>query len=295
MSSENSKKFIRHQVGALPIIHSVLEQINLDQILSDYIKTHGNETIPASETIKLLVYNMTLGKLPLYKLEDWVTSIDYKALGYHHLDSTLFNDDRFAHALDKLYESDRASMMTEIVKSVIKVYDLDVGQVHNDSTTVKAYGQISGKTKSGLELKHGHSKDHRPDLKQLVFNLSITADGAVPIHYKSYSGNRTDDTVHIETWNTLCSTMSDPNFIYVGDSKLCTDEQLSHIVANGGRAISIIPQTWKEVSTFKELLRETTKAKKEIFRRNKPGSTDESEYFSVFLGDFFNTLAGVLG
>jgi len=67
---------------------------------------------------------------------------------------------------------------------------------------------------------------------------------------------------------------------------------LSHIVAHGGRAISIIPHTWKEVPTFMETLRHTTKAKKEILRRNKPNSTDDAEYFSAFTGDFFTEERG---
>jgi len=120
MSSKNPKKLLRRKVGALPLIHSVMERINLKQILDDYIATHGNETIPAAETLLLLVYNLAVGKSPLYELEGWVGSIDHRALGYHQLDPKLFNDDRFGRALDKLYASDRASMMTEIVKTVIE-------------------------------------------------------------------------------------------------------------------------------------------------------------------------------
>ncbi len=79
--------------------------------------------------------------------------------------------------------------------------DLDMSRLHNDSTTVKAYGKIAGTTRDGLKMANGKSKDYRPDLAQLVFSLTISSDGAVPIHYKTYPGNRTDDTTHIETWN----------------------------------------------------------------------------------------------
>jgi hypothetical protein len=68
---------------------------------------------------------------------------------------------------------------------------------------VKAYGKIPGRTKTGLKLAHGKSKDHRPDLMQTVFSLSVSSDGAVPVHYKTYSGNRTDDTTHIERASLL--------------------------------------------------------------------------------------------
>jgi transposase len=37
---------------------------------------------------------------------------------------------------------------------------------------VKAFGRMEGRTTTGFELKKGHSKDHRPDLKQLVYTLT---------------------------------------------------------------------------------------------------------------------------
>src|SRR5665811_1416542 len=64
----------------------------------------------------------------------------------------------------------------------------------------------------------------------------------------------------------------------------CTDEQLHHIVSHQGRAITMMPDTWKEVPTFMESLRHSRKAKQEIWRRLKPGSDTEMEYFSAFTG-----------
>jgi len=54
-----------------------------------------------------------------------------------------------------------------------------------------------------------------------VFSLSLSADGAVPIHHKVYSGNRTDDTTHIETWETLCQITGVRDFLYVADEPSC--------------------------------------------------------------------------
>jgi transposase len=114
-------------------------------------------------------------------------------LGYQSLAPERFTDDRFARALDRLYQTDRASLMTELVVNFCRAFELDLSRIHNDSTTVKACGAYPSKTASGFELKQGHSKDHRPDLKQLLFSLSVSADGAVPVHHKAYPGNRTDD------------------------------------------------------------------------------------------------------
>ncbi|MCP4372408.1 MAG: DUF4277 domain-containing protein [Deltaproteobacteria bacterium] len=242
--SAKSRTIKRLQVGGLPLIHAIAERMRLKDILYKYIPAHGNEEIPAVETLMLLVYNLIVGKDPLYELQEWVESIDFRCIDIGNYVEVEFNDDRFGRVLNKLYMTDRASLMTEIVVSFVKEFEIALERVSNDSTSIKAFGKYPGRTRTGLELKKGISKDHRPDLKQLVFSLSIAGDGAVPIHYKCYSGNVTDDTTHIETWNSLLKITGRPDFLYVADSKLCTDGQLSYIVDNGGRVVTIIPETW---------------------------------------------------
>jgi transposase len=290
--SAKSRTLKRLQVGGLPLIHAIAERMRLKEILYKYIPAHGNEDIPAVETLMLLVYNLILGKDPLYELQEWVESIDFRCINNEDYENVKFNDDRFGRVLNKLFLVDRASLMTELVVYFVKEFNIVLERISNDSTSLKAFGRYPSRTKTGLELKRGNSKDHRPDLKQLVFSLSIAGDGAVPIHYKCYPGNVTDDKTHIETWNTLGKITGCPDFLYVADSKLCTDEQLSYIVDQGGRVVTIIPETWNEVESFKEKLRQTKKAKDIIWRRRKPGSHDKKEYFSVFKGDYFTTKSG---
>lgn len=290
--SAKSRKLKRLQVGGLPLIHAIAARMRLKDILYKYLPAHGNEDIPAVETLMLLVYNLILGKDPLYQLQEWVESIDFRCINNQDYENVKFTDDRFGRVLNKLYMVDRASLMTELVVFFVKEFNIAVERLSNDSTSIKAFGRYPGKTRTGLELKKGNSKDHRSDLKQLVFSLSIAGDGAVPIHYKCYSGNVTDDKTHIETWNSLLKITGSPYFLYVADCKLCTDEQLSHIVDNGGRVVTIIPESWNEVESFKEKLRKTKKAKDIIWRRRKPGSNDKNEYFSSFRGNYFTTKRG---
>ena len=35
----------------------------------------------------------------------------------------------------------------------------------------------------------GHSKARRPDLKQLLYNLTVTSDGNVPVYFSTAGGN----------------------------------------------------------------------------------------------------------
>ena len=101
-----------------------------------------------------------------------------------------------------------------------------------------------------------------------------------------HSGDRTDDTTHIETWTRLNTIARKADFMYVADCKVCTSNQLGYIVSNGGRVITTVPNTWKETKTFKEELRLGKKKKKRIWRRKIPGSCGEVEYYSLFCGDY---------
>lgn len=282
--SRDAEKLKRYNISGIPLIKQVSDVLGLKSLFREYISAYGNEKASAADALMLLIWNITLGRQPLYELSAWVKDIDPSCHGMDKDTVKSFNDDRFARALDKLYSADRATLMTEIVVGMIKKVGLDVGRVHNDSTTVKTYGKIPGTTKTGLKMARGVSKDHRPDLKQLVFSLTVSSDGAVPVHYKAYPGNRTDDTTHIETWNCLKDIIGKSDFIYVADCKVCTQKNLSAIVGKGGRVITTMPDTFKEAKAFKEELLSARVEKKPILKKKIAGSS-EYEYYSIILGD----------
>jgi transposase len=291
--SEASDKLLRKRIGEIPLLQVIAQRLGLPEQLERYITPHGNEKIAAAETLLLLVFNIASGRQPLYELDQWTTQFDGRLFGKSsQLPDALFNDDRYGRALDKLYAVDRASLMTDVVVQVIRATKLELDQIHNDSTSVKTTGKMPGKTDTGLFFTHGHSKDHRPDLKQIVFSLTLSADGAVPIHYKSYPGNRTDDTTHIATWQVIRDIAGRSDFLYVADCKVCTTKQLSFIVRHGGRVVTLLPETWKEVKQFKASLRCQKKAKQRILSRPIPNMENGVEVFYRFTGHYCTDKAG---
>lgn len=292
MSSKKHLRLVRKRVGELPLLKAIETNLGFREILSKYLKPHGNETFPAVDTLLLLAFNLASGRQPLYELEEWVLNLDSRPLGYQRFGEGVFNDDRFGRALDKLYDADRASMMTDIVLNTVRATQLNLDELHNDSTTLKAFGKIPGKTNDGLYLARGHSKDHRPDLKQLMYCLTISKDGAVPVHFKTYPGNRTDDTTHIETWTQLSKIAGRTGFLYVADCKVCTDKQLHHIVHRGGRVVTIMPNNWAEAQAFKNALRMSKKRRFVVLRKPVPNDPDRVETFSCFRGDYVTNKRG---
>ena len=48
------------------------------------------------------------------------------------------------------------------------------------------YEEVDGMENRGrksLKISHGHNKDHRENLKQLLWTLTVSADHSVPMHY----------------------------------------------------------------------------------------------------------------
>jgi transposase len=134
-------------------------------------------------------------------------------------------------------------------------------ELHNDSTTVSFYGRYEGAGQQGMcrgrvvhAITWGHSKAHRPDLKQLLYNLTVSADGAVPVHFFTGNGNLTDDRTHRATWELLRSLKGTPDFLYVADSKLATEENMRYIAREHGRFITVLPETRTESKDFRKLV-----------------------------------------
>ena len=142
-----TEKLIRQKVAGLPLLMDIIERMELRRILVEAMGEHGNETFPAVDTLILLILNLALGKQPLYELEQWVQSVDLRCLGYKDSLKGRFNDDRFGRALDKLYNVDRASLMTRLVTEVVKTFELQMDRIHNDSTSLKACGRYPGKNR----------------------------------------------------------------------------------------------------------------------------------------------------
>src|SRR5680860_1283551 len=131
-------------------------------------------------------------------------------------------------------------------------------------------------------ITHGHSKDHRPDLKQLVWILTVSADGAVPITYRLADGNTSDDPTHVPTWDELVNLLGRSDFLYVADSKLASTTSMGHIDARGGRFVTVLPRTRREDKWFRDWAQTHTPDWVEAFRTPGPRAGEPDQVYSTF-------------
>src|SRR5690606_38193951 len=102
------------------------------------------------------------------------------------------------------------NLIMDVVTYVVKEFDLRLDELHNDSTTVTLHGDYPAAQQERFVLGQrvpaitwGHNKDHRADLKQLLYILTVSDDGGVPVYFQAASGNVVDDKTHQETWRLM--------------------------------------------------------------------------------------------
>lgn len=268
-------------LGALPVINHFLDRLRLDVPWARYVPhTDRRFGVAPATVLGVLLRNLLVQRAPVYGLQEWAAPLEpaQLRLGPHELPR--LNDDRLGRALDRLFEADRASLLTEGVVQAVREFQVDLDQLHNDSTTVTFSGQYAtarGEPRRGrptLAITQGYNKDHRPDLKRLLWILTVSADGTVPVHFRACDGNTTDDQTHISTWETLRRLVGHPAFLYVADSKLCTRPALTHLAEGGGRFLTVLPRTRREDAWFRDWVQSHRPDWVEAQRRPHPRRAD---------------------
>jgi transposase len=253
-----------YRVAALPVLEGVLGRLRLEAFLRDHLPPEDRRSrVSTAIGLMVLLKNLLLSREPLYGIGEWAARHAPEWLGLTPTQLPSLNDDRVGRCLDRLFDADIPSLTLAVVAHAVREFAVDLDELHNDSTTVTFHGDYEAadqqrtlRGKLRLAITHGHNKDHRPDLKQLLYILTVSRDGAVPVHFRVDNGNATDDRSHIATWKTLCELTGRRDFLYVADCKLATAENMAHIHQQGGRFLTILPRTRGEDASFRAAIRE---------------------------------------
>lgn len=246
-------------LGALPIVNHFLLRLQIEALLGRRLPPPDPRIkVPPASVLMVLLRSLILSKAPLYSVSEWAASMPPAALDLTGEQAAALNDDRIGRALDELFASDRVALLTDFVLRMAPEFQVRLDELHNDSTSLTFQGDYKNADGSKVDdiptrhITYGHNKDFRPDLKQLLWILTVSSDGAVPVHFKVDDGNVGDPTTHIETWNILRQLVGGPKFLYVADCKLCTSDNLRYIDEQHGSFITVLPRNRKEDDWFRE-------------------------------------------
>lgn len=224
----------------------------------------------------MLLRSILIEREPIYRHEAVVQSFAPGLFGIEPAETARLCDDTLGRALDQLFLADRAALLTEVVVTMSRRFAVRLDELHNDSTTIQFAGQYRAARgrrcwdKPAPWITYGFSKDHRPDLKQLLFILTTSADGGVPVQFRCTHGNTNDSITHIESWEALRQAAGRADFLYVADSKLCSYEDMTHIDGHGGRFVTVMPRSRKEDEWFRRWIQTHEVAWEQVWDRANP-------------------------
>jgi transposase len=164
------------------------------------------------------------------------------------IDATHLNDDTLGRALDTLYAHGVTELYALIATTAAQRLGLTPSVVHLDSTSF----HVDGRYNSGEEpdehvihITQGYSRDHRPDLNQVMLDLIVEHQAGIPMLMKPLSGNTSDASdfgqvvthhiTHLQTAHGLA--------YLVADSALYSAENLQQFTQTRLKWITRVPAT----------------------------------------------------
>lgn len=254
---------LTERLGPLPIINHYLDRLGIDDLLRRFVPSGTWRTrLDPVKGILVLLRSMVVEREPIYRQAETTATFAPRCFGLKESDLPSLRDDAIGRALDRLFDADRGSLLTEVVARLPGRFEIAFDEIHNDTTTIRFAGQYfsaKGRSLRGKKapwITYGFSKDHRPDLKQLVFLLSTSEDGGVPVQFRCENGNTNDAATHLETWEALRKATGRSDFLYVADCKLCDRETMKEIDAKKGRFITVIPRSRGEDTYFRKKIQD---------------------------------------
>lgn len=243
----NIQEPMTHPVGAGPLFRQMADDIHLVPLINQMVRWDDRQThLSPGERILVLVLDVLSGKTPLYRVWERFATTDLEILVGAGRRPEDFTDDSLGRALDKLARAQPAKVFSTIALAAYAHDGITLGTGHWDSTSRSLWGDFPTAREAEPRPAYGHSKDRRPDLKQILMTLFVNREG-VPLFGTVESGNQSDKTLNGAMIDRLTEAL-DPTqlagLIYVADSALVTGPNLARLATHAIRFISRCPETF---------------------------------------------------
>ncbi len=255
--------------GRAVFLAGVFDALHVPGIVDQALRagTGRRPKIPYGVLAKLMLINICDQHHPLYRLSEYYESKDLERLTRYSIDSEALEDHRFGQFLDRFFQCNPRAVFQTVALSAFVKYGLSIRTLNYDTTSKVMWGQYEcgdGQL-SAVYVTFGHSKDHRPDKKQLKIGIG-TSDGAIA-DARVLNGNLDDKTYNnmvlddVETI-LLQHAVSKDTFYYIADAAFFTQKNVEKAVEKRLRFITRVPET---VALTKNLI-EAAWAQESVYR-----------------------------
>ena len=220
------ESFLSHAVGAAPLVAALCRDLGIPQLIDQEATWDEDRSIlsPGERIMALIINLLCEERRPLYKVHDAFERLDTELLFGEGIRSDHLNDDCLGRGLDAFYEIGPSRILRQVALSLRLKEAMDLPFVHFDTTTRVLYGAygfegseedpldglfsptpvlpLSPLGRRPVQPAYGHSKDHRPDLKQITLALAVDRHG-LPLLGSIKDGNASDKVSNLETLDEI--------------------------------------------------------------------------------------------
>jgi transposase len=238
----------------LGLVAGRFDELGIGAVLDQATQqTPDTRFVTVGSAVKAMVLNgLGFVNQPLYLVPRFFQHKPTQRLVAPGIDAEHLNDDALGRALDTLYTAGVTELYSLLAATAAERLGLAPRFMHLDSTSFHVDGRDNSEEAPDEHLIHitrGYSRDHRPDLNQVMLELIVEHRAGIPVLMKPLSGNSSDTTdfgevisVHIDQLQT---TYGAPYL--VADSALYSADNLQKLAATHMKWISRVPATVSEV------------------------------------------------
>lgn len=218
------------------IVAGAFEALGLEEAVNEAVGTDAQEPVSTGQAVKAMVV-MGLGftNRPVMLTPQFFEALAVESLIGPGVSAEQLNRHKLGRVLDALYEAGCASVFAGLAAQICAREGVCTGKQSVDTTSFSLTGQYDQQSDTeAVQVCHGYSKDHRPDLKQIVTELVVSQDGGVPLMLQCHDGNASDSKVFAQRSKAVLEQLkTSPELkAWVGDSKLYSQdnaEALAHL------------------------------------------------------------------
>lgn len=230
------------------IVAGICNEIGLIETIDHYIPKPKRK-VSVGQAVQAMVLNgLGFTGRALYLTPRFFSKRPVEILIGENVTAADLHDDCLGTALDALYEYGITELFYHTAAQALHTYGIEYRFVHLDSTTFSLHGAYDGEEDDTqvVKITKGFSKDHKPELNQVIATLMCAYRSSVPVWLEVLSGNESDKTTFRKSIRQYCAQFDRKQLPYfVADSALYTRESLQEL--SGVRWVSRVPETVKEV------------------------------------------------
>lgn len=271
-------KIQTERVDDIPLLIHQQQRMGIVEVLDNVICPHGNRQGMSIGwlTTGWIGYILSEADHRMSEVESWAAERMETLTGLLSglVGEKDFADDRLADVLRWLSD-DRcwADIEEQLGSRLIRVYDLKRNLIRLDSTTAAVYHDSEGNTL----FRHGHSKDHRPDLAQFKVMLATLDPAGMPLATLVVAGNEDDDGLYVPAIKRARPIVGQGERLYVGDAKMGALATRAFVQAGGDYYLTPLARVGKVPELLVSLLKPVWDKKQQVHRINATGSSDSED------------------